>query len=177
MPTNSALVHSGYWDDETRAHPAMKFMEEYTISFVDARNWDGSISEWYTKDYLVVHSNGQVVEGQAGVDSVKEIYQRFAKNFHEPYFLICSETEYGWEMIGQAKLYVNHQGQPVQGESKVKDKQGREWDAAVPGAFRFEYTKESGAAHGGVLLRRSELHVDSLPFFDTMVKRGLVKIG
>lgn len=45
MPSQSdttvkAYVHFGTWDDTTRAHPAMKWMEEYTRRQVDDRRWD-----------------------------------------------------------------------------------------------------------------------------------------
>jgi hypothetical protein len=46
VPTTPAFVHAGTWDDETRKHPAMKWMEEYTINFNKRGDWDQEESDW-----------------------------------------------------------------------------------------------------------------------------------
>lgn len=46
FPTKSAFIHVGTWDDETRKHPAMKWMEDYTLSFNKRSDWDQKESDW-----------------------------------------------------------------------------------------------------------------------------------
>ena len=45
-PTQPIFIHRGDWNDETRKHPAMKFMEDYTVGVIDARAWDTPVEKW-----------------------------------------------------------------------------------------------------------------------------------
>lgn len=44
-----AYVHFGTWDDETRAHPAMKWMEDYTRHQVDEHRWDEPAGNYHVR--------------------------------------------------------------------------------------------------------------------------------
>jgi hypothetical protein len=103
------------------------------------------------------------------------MYQFFTSEFHEPYFLVTWDTKDGWEMIGQALLYANLPGEPTAQEKKVKDLQGREWDVKIPGGFHFEYVKQAGAPHDGIVLKRTEITSDSMPAVQILMARGVIK--
>lgn len=173
VPTTPAFVHHSTWDDTTRKHPAMKWMEDYTLDF-DTHSFS---PKWYSKDWTLHKADGGVVSGrEAGIAALKEIYGPLTAHFHEPYFLICTEIADGWDMIGQAKLFGNLNGSPAAGEAKVKDRQGREWDMCVPGGFHFHYVKDPGAENGGgILLKKTEIMSDSGVPMGIMLKRGLIK--
>ncbi|KAF3037728.1 hypothetical protein E8E11_005283 [Didymella keratinophila] len=173
FPTKPAFVHYGTWDDETRAHPAMKWMEQYTNQ-VDAKAADEVKNNWMAQDHFLVRSTGQKDTGaQASVDALyKEIYAPFAEHAHVPYHLVCYEVDDGWEMMGLATVYWNLAvpGKQESGE-KVKDKEGNEWDGAMPGAFNFHYRKEGG----GIRVTKTEIAADPTAAVVGMLKRGMMK--
>lgn len=155
----------------------MKWMEDYTRNFNARRDWDQSTSDWNTHDITLVKPDATTYTGNALAFKVsKAMYESFTKEYHEPYFLICWETSNGWEMIGQAYLFANCQGNPGPGEKKVKDSQGREWDVKTPGGFHLQYVKKEGAAHGGIELQRVEIMSDSLPAMQILLQRGVLKM-
>lgn len=43
FPTTPTFVHTGPWNHQTRAHPAMKWMEDYTKQAIDARAWESNV--------------------------------------------------------------------------------------------------------------------------------------
>ncbi|MCJ1460821.1 hypothetical protein MMC28_011203 [Mycoblastus sanguinarius] len=178
VPTVPAYIHTGSWDDETRKHPAMKWMEDYTMASIDTRAWDTiPYSDYHTDDFTLYKADGSVEKGgkQAWEKGLPTVYGPFKSHLHEPNFLVCTETKYGWEMIGQANVYANLH---VEGkEPKVKDGSGREWDHVTPGAFHFEYVKDSKAKHQGILLKSSRIFADSGPALMLMLKRGQLKPG
>ena len=97
---------------------------------------------------------------------------------HEPYFLVCTETDYGWQMIGQAQLFVKLPGDAAEGEPpKCKDNTGEEYDLAIPSGFRFEYKKDDSSKHGAVKLQKTEIMSDSAPIVMMLVKRGVIQLG
>lgn len=177
FPTQPAFIHVGTWDDKTRKHPAMKWMEDYTLNFNARGNWDQKSSDWHTSDFTLVKPDGSVYkDADEAFHQAKDMYATFTKEFHEPYFLVAWETSDGYEMLGQAHLFANCAGQPGQEEKKVRDGQGREWDVKIPGGFHFEYVKKQGAAHGDYELRRTEILSDSLPALQILMKRGVWKM-
>jgi hypothetical protein len=103
------------------------------------------------------------------------MYQFFTSEFHEPYFLVTWETNDGWEMFGQANLFAELSGNATAQEKKVQDQTGRDWDVKMPSAFRFVYTKQEGAPHDGILLKRIEVMSDSLPTVQLLMARGVIK--
>lgn len=177
FPTKPAFVHVGTWDDETRKHPAMKWMEDYTLNFNARGGWDKKSTDWHTSDFTLVKPDATVYDNaDEAFQQVKEMYASFTKEFHEPYFLVVWENSDGYEMLGQAHLFGNIPGQASAGEQKVRDGQGREWDVKIPGAFHFHYVKNPNAAHGGFELKRAEIISDSMPAVQILMKRGLLKL-
>lgn len=178
-PTRPAFVHYGDWDSHTRAHPCMNWMEQYTTAFERKEHWDRDSTDWQVANPTFVKSDGSVFTGAESWEANKAVYAPLAKYHHEPRFLVCLETDYGWEGIGQATIYANLPGERNTGEpAKVKDNvKGEEWDIAVPGAFRLEYVKDDKAAHDGIALRRTEAMTDSLPIIMTLAKRGVISLS
>jgi hypothetical protein len=212
VPTRPAFIHVGTWDDETRKHPAMKWMEDYTLNFNKRGDWGQDECDWvsnlpstahgpYTKaapslskpratakfsitnippqfsaDFTLVKPDGSSHTGNApAFKESKSMYQFFTSEFHEPYFLVTWETPDGWDMIGQAHLFANLPGEATPQEEKVKDLQGREWDVKIPGAFVFQYVKQEGAPHDGIVLKRTEIMSDSMPAVQLLMARGVIK--
>ncbi|EXJ68737.1 uncharacterized protein A1O5_08531 [Cladophialophora psammophila CBS 110553] len=176
FPTKPAFVYAGNWGDETRKHPAMKWMEDYT-RFVDDRNFDKPFSEWHTEDSSFHKADGTVVSG--GAEAWKEAektFSIFTSFLHRPYFVMCTETENGWEAMAQAHFYANMVGQPAAGEKKVTDPEGNAWDIVVPAGFHFEYVRDGGAIHDGLLLKRNETMLDTWPIMQVLIKRGEIKM-
>jgi len=172
-----AFVSYGTWGPETRKNPAMKWMEDYTVNVIDKQQWSLPYSEYHADDFSVLKPDGNEVEGgEQAWAAIKELYSPFTEHLHEPFFLSCHETDYGWEMIGQAMVYANLQGKQAAGEQKVKDLTGKEWDIKVPGGFRFQYVKDAKAKNGGgIVLRMTQIMSDSGPAMMGMMKRGLIK--
>lgn len=169
--TKSAFIHHGTWDDETRSHPAMKFMEDYTTTIIDKRAWDTTVSDWLTDDFVLNQADGNTVHGgDASFKAIQQIYGPFTTNLHYPGLLVCFETETGWTMMGQAHLYADLVGAAGEGEKKVKDASGKEWDVSIPSAFLFDYVK----TEKGIRLSRTDIHGDSLPAVQILMKRGVM---
>jgi len=171
-PRTQAFIHNGYWDEETRAHPAMKWMEAYTLD-MESHTFD---PKWYTSDFSLHKADGRVFNGLEGaLVGLRETYAPLPKHFHEPYYLSCIETQDGWEMLGQARAYAILPGKPAIDEVKVKDNiHGLEWDIALPAAFKFRYVKDTNGPDG-ILMSRTELMSDSGPALKRLLKRGVLK--
>lgn len=162
------------WDD-IRSHPAMTWMEKYTKAFDSRASFDAPYSDWHTSDFTLHQADGSIVSG--GEDAwaaVKKLYSPFSAHLHDPTFCVVWETEHGWEFFGKADMCANL---AASGGGKRKDRNGKEWDVVIPSAFHFEYVKDGGAKHDGILLRRSELFADSGPAVVEMIKRGMMKAG
>ncbi len=178
FPTQPAFVLRGDWNDESRKHPAMKWMEDYTKMFdrkgYNTEKW----IDWTTEDNVFTGADGTAYEGgEKAWEGASAVYQPFAEYTHHPYFAIAVKTDYGYEMLGQAYLYGNLPGERGEGEPpKVTDRRdGKEWDVCIPGAFRFQYVKGKGKY--GFALRRTDIHSDSMGAVMTLVKRGVIKMG
>lgn len=134
FPTKPAFVHYGDWDDETRKHPAMNFMEDYTRNAIDSRKFDAPHSDWHSDNYSYLKSDGTDIKsgGKDAWAGVGATYAPFTAHIHQPLFLMCIETDYGYEMQGQAWVFANFPGDVSAGEQKHKDgREGKEWDMKV----------------------------------------------
>ena len=184
-PTQPAFIHTGTWSAETRAHPALKFLEEYAATHFDQQAWNTNhYSEWHTHDWHfqkpdnTVHSGGH----EAWTEGIPSIYGRFSGHWHDPTFFVVWETEEGYEMIGQANVWLDldvaeGELEKKKGEwEKVKDRNGKEWDAVMPGSFHFGFVKaEGGGENGhGLLMNYTQMFADSAPVTGLMIKAGLV---
>jgi hypothetical protein len=145
-------------------------MEEYSYEF-DKRIID---PQRCTDDFTYVATDGTVFEGRdKALAKVKEVYAPFIAIAHIPFYLVCTEVSDGWEMLGQAHLFLDLPGNPAAGQAKVKDsRDGKEWDLKVPGAFKFHYVKHGG----GILVKRTEVMGDNSVGMMMMLKRGLVNL-
>jgi hypothetical protein len=167
FPTKPAFVYYGGWSEVTAKHPAVKWLEVHTREF-DSRTWE---TKRYTSDFIYVAPDGQVHEGlEKAMEAIKATYGPLTAQYHQPYFMVCTETEDGYDMMGQATLYANLPGEPAAGQSKVKDKDGKEWDIGVPGAFHFWCVKNGD----DFLLKRTEMHADTGPLVMGLLKRGVI---
>ncbi|OCL07283.1 hypothetical protein AOQ84DRAFT_355054 [Glonium stellatum] len=168
------FVYNGGWSDETRTHPAMKWMENYTVNVVDAKKFDLPATQCHTDNFVLQKSDGTVIKGaDAGWEAEKQIYNQFVAHSHEPQALMCCETESGWQMIGQADVYVMLPGTAGPDEKKVKSKSGKEWDAVIPAAYQFEYVKDA-SGQDGIKLSSAKIFSDPLPALTLLLKRGVV---
>jgi hypothetical protein len=176
--TTPAFIHYGDWDDITRAHPAMRWMESFTRAW-DSREWaiDPSVSsKWFTSDFALTKADGTSTVGvEKGINVLRETYGALTGHLHEPYYVVVNETNNGWEMLGQATLYANLPGTPVSGEVKIKDGEGKEWDMSVPSAFHFCYVRDESAKNGGgILISKEEMISDSGVAMAILLKRGVL---
>ena len=177
LPTTQAFVHKGDWDDTTRRHPSQKWMEHITHDIFDSHKWDTPYSDMYTDDATFLKPDGTHVHGgQACWASVTELFRPLTTQITIPFYMVVTETEYGWEMIGTANIFGNLPGTPAAGEApRVKDDYGKEWDVKMSGGFRFQYRKVDGAKYGNILLQMIQIFTDSGPLVTKMLKRGLLK--
>ncbi|KAK3110986.1 hypothetical protein LTR53_014188 [Teratosphaeriaceae sp. CCFEE 6253] len=166
-PTQPALVSTGTWNATTRSHPAMKWMEHYTTTIIDGRQFAGpspasAASVGHTADWTLQKSTGEVVEGaEKAWAALAEVYAPFGAHVHDPVFLVCWETGKGWDMLGIASLWYNLQ---APGEGKIKGFGGKEWDG-------FSYVK---GGKDGVELARTEIYSDPSAALVQMLKRGML---
>jgi hypothetical protein len=169
FPTKSAFVVHGDFDATTAKHPGMKFLEDMKNDF-DNRSWD---TKWYAPNFTYVAPNGQVVEGrEKALEAIKAQYTPLTAYWHEPFYQVCTETDYGYEMIGSATMWANLPGEPATGETKKYDKNGKAWDVAGPGGFRFQIEKNGDSFH----LNRMEVTADSGPIVMGMLRRGVINL-
>jgi hypothetical protein len=115
--------------------PAVKFMEDYARNCVDTRSFDTPYSDWHSDDYSLLKLDGTEIKG--GKDAwagVGATYAPFTGHHHQPIFVSCIKTAYGYEMIGQAWVFANFPGASSAGEQKQKDNQGKEWDMKARGS-------------------------------------------
>jgi len=172
--TTNAFIHTGNWDEETRSHPAVKFLEDYAAEF-DKSDWSIEHEAWTTADWELQKADGTTFHGaKESYDAVKELYGPLTAFLHEASFLIAWDTKEGWDVVGFANLFMNLPGES-QGQ-KVKDEaQGKSWDLMVPTAFRFTYVKDSRSKHDGILLKKTVIYADSGPVVMGLLKRGVLK--
>ena len=167
FPTKAAFVHYGDFDSTTRKHPAMEWMEHYRDDF-DSRTFD---LKWYTSDFTYVATDGTVYEGrEKAMEAIKALYGPLPAWCHEATYLNCIETDFGYEMIGKATMWVLLPGEPAVGETKKEDRNGKSWDLNGPGTFRLHYVKDGNS----FLLKRTEVNADTAPIVLGMVKRGVI---
>ena len=61
------------------------------------------------------------------------------------------------------------------GQSKVKDRDGKEWDFGQTQAYRIIVVEDAHAKHDGFLIESVEIYGDRLEIFQGMKARGLIK--
>jgi len=167
FPTQPAFVHYSDFDSRSDEHPCMEWMKRFRDDF-DKATFD---PKWYHPEFVYVTPDGIAHEGrEKAIEELKALYGPLPGWHHEPFFMNCIDRDFGYEMIGKATLWANLPGTPVAGETKKKDANGKEWDFAVPGTFRFHYVKDAN----DFSLTRCEITADRTPLLLGMVKRGVV---
>ncbi|QDS74411.1 hypothetical protein FKW77_005829 [Venturia effusa] len=160
--------------EQSRSHPAMAWMENYTKMWDDRKVSEENAAEWNTTDYVFTDGKGVSTKGAVEAHrAATAVYAPFSEYHHEPDGpLSCWETENGYFMMGQATLFADL---PVPGETKSKvDVEGRKWDFAIPAMFQFEYVKDASGP-GGLKMKSNTNFSDPTPAVVEMLKRGMLK--
>jgi hypothetical protein len=165
------MTESKGWEQAHR-HPGLQWFEKFTKTWDSGEMKSRPRTEWMTEDSLMQKPNGERFRGQQAWDAGLEMFAVFAAHKHEPSFFAVWETANGWEVLAKGTMFVDL---IVPGEKKFKDLEGREWDAASPGMFNFEFVRVEGALHDGIKCSRMESYSDSAAIMVEMVKRGMVK--
>lgn len=101
--TTPAFVHYGDWEETTREEPSQKWFEKIAHEIFDAHKWDTPYSELYTDDMELLKPDGSTVKGgREAWAAVAQLYGPFTTQWTQPVYMVVTETDYGWEMIGQA---------------------------------------------------------------------------
>ena len=179
FPTQPAFIHKGTWSPESRAHPALDFLEYYGGQVFDKQAWKTEhFSHWHTHDYTFTRPDGSVVSGghEAWTDGHHSLYGDFSGHQHDPIFFVVWETQDGWELIGEGNVYADFAAGGDVGD-KVKNRTGREWHTLMYGSFHFEFVRsEAGEKNKyGILIKSLRIFADSLPILGGKIKRGIVK--
>jgi hypothetical protein len=172
FPTSPAYIqHVEGWPEHTREHPLIDWMFDYekALDFGDMKS--GSYAPWHTDDFVFVRSGIPQPAGEPSWKKLVTAYSIFTAHYHEPSYYVIHETTTGWELIGEAKLYVNL---PVSSTAeKVKDAEGREWDLVAPSAFHFLFVKDSSGLKG-IKMQKQVIHSSDIGLAKELVKRGMV---
>lgn len=170
LPTVPAFNHNGSWNESTRKHPALNVMETITTEFERTNKLNPN---WFTADVTFQNENGSEFHGVDNVlAAVRQYYSPFTSLYHEPQSFMCTDTDDGFKIKGQAKLFGNLPGPAADGEIRVKDKTGKEWDIAIPGGWINEYVKYENEL--GWAIKRSEVPGDGGIVKDVLLKRGQI---
>jgi len=171
FPTTPAFTtYAKGWDDGMLAHPMSRFIHAESQLF-DAKQYD-KCEEFFAPEYVYTKSTGQVISGpdHAAFKQVIADYAMFAEYYHEPEFGVITETDNGYCLFGQAKMFVNL---PVPGEKKFEDLQGRKWECSAPGAFRV-YVKRDANGPQGLRFVSMQTFADPTPILGEAIKRGII---
>ena len=178
--TTQAFIHKGTWSSETRAHPALNFIEHYQDQVFDQQHWKTDhYSDWHTHDYTFTKPDGNAVSGrhEAWTDGHGSTFGGFSGHAHEPHFIAIWETQDGWEATGEADLYGDL---AAGGEEagKVKDRSGKEWHAVLHVAYHCELVKSEGGEGGnkfGILIKSARMYTDAVPAIGAKLRSGVIK--
>jgi len=88
--TAKALISYGNWSAPARKNTAMSFLESYTTTFFDKRDYTSEkIAEWSSPDFYFLGSDGERHHGRdAAWTKVKELFGIFKSQQHVPHFAI-----------------------------------------------------------------------------------------
>ncbi|KAF2428888.1 hypothetical protein EJ08DRAFT_314761 [Tothia fuscella] len=175
-PTKPTYIAScaGKGFDAVQDHPCMVWMHKYTLAYDAGEINESTWKDWSTDDMTYYKTNGEAFTGAKAIAVALEVYAPFSAYKHEPNGIVaCWETANGWEMVGQAMLFVDF---PVAGGEKMqKDLSGKAWDVATPSMFAFEYVKDESAKHDGIKMKSQKIFADTALAMLEMLKRGMVK--
>lgn len=173
-PTQQVFIHKGSWDSETRLHPVMEWMEQYTYEFDRTRAFaTGSPGDWLTSDFSVQLSDGTRIAGmQAAIKALTEKYAPFSGGHkHDPTELLTWEEGDHWCMFGHAKCFIGFDG--TGSTAEVKDPQGKAWNVVIEATYRFVYVKDD-SGRGGIRMKETRIYADPMPAVGFMLEQGIV---
>jgi len=190
--TADALISYGGWNAPSRKNIAMAFLEAYTTTFFDKRDYTTEkINEWSSPDYYFQGSDGERHHGRdAAWTKIKELFGAFKAQQHAPHFAITvpitgendelakKDGKKRWLIAGFANAHFNlvdgPEGHANGKTEKVKGPDGREWDVVLHSAYRFLIVEDEKAKHGGCLLEGTEIYADPSKVFHLMQERHMV---
>lgn len=159
-----AVVHRGDHTAESRKHPVLQWIEEFTEWFDQPDH--SNAEDFFDTNYSVKTPDGE--HWDDGLDGyqeavVKFYHDPFTKYKHFPFVIVVTEMEggKGHEYFTHTDLYVNLKGKAAKGEKKVSDHHGQEWDALVPIFYHAELIHVPGAPHGGMKLGHVKIFKDT----------------
>jgi len=160
------------WDENLLAHPMAKFMHAEEQLFV-AKEYE-KCEAFYAPEFVYTKGTGEAFSGSgcAGFKEVIKHYSIFAEYSHEPVYGVITETDDGYCLLGQAKLFVNL---PVPGDKKFEDVHGRKWECEAQGAYRV-YVKRDAGGPQGFLFTSLQVFSDPTPILSEAIKRGIISV-
>lgn len=171
FPTTPTYIqHILGWPEHTREHPVIDWMFDYEKALDWGDMKSGPYTAWHSDDFVYAKSGVAHPPGAVSWAKFLSDYAPFTAHYHEPIYYVLHETETGWELIGEANVYVKL---PVPGGEKVKDGEGREWDMKAPGAFHFIFLKDPSGPKG-IKMQKQIIYADMLPVAKELVKRGMI---
>jgi len=191
--TAEALISYGSWNAQGRKNPAMAFLESYTTTYFDKRDYTSEkITEWHSPEFYFQGSDGERHHGRdTAWTKIKELFGAFKSQEHVPYFGVTvpitgegdehakKDGKKRWLIAGFANAHFDivdgPEGHANGKTEKVKGADGREWDLVLNSAYRFFIVEDEKAEHGGCLLEGTELFADPGRVFQMMQQRGMVR--
>ncbi len=94
MSKTSAFVHTGDWNESSRAHPALAWFEPVVRDIFDAHLWDTPYSDIYTDYFHLLKPDGtEISNGKEAWAQVAQLYAPFTKQRTQPFYLVATDTE------------------------------------------------------------------------------------
>lgn len=93
---------------------------------------------------------------------------------HVPQLLIVLEAgDDGYDIYAHYARFINVAGEPAEGERKVKDAEGVEWDAEMPAFYHFDVVNDGKGPWHGSRTRHISMIKDMGVLNDKLDARGL----
>lgn len=87
--------------------------------------------------------------------------------------LVAIGSSGGYDVYAQMLLFENVACSPAEGEIKVKDEKGKEWEVQIPVYYHFNLVKDSTAKHDGLKIRHISTIKDTGVVNDKLDARGI----
>jgi len=181
--TTEAFITQGEWNEHTRTHPVVNFFEKYNNFFNTSSQSPAAIAEWFSPDYCYQGQDGKRIEGRDKAwDELREKFKPFKARANHAVFAITvpwesdkSDGKKRWLLMALAEAYLELADGGSGGQSKVKDREGKEWDFGQTQAYRIIVVEDTHAKHDGFVIESVEIYGDRLEIFQGMKARGLIK--
>lgn len=183
MSTAKAFITGSEWNDKTRSKPVTAFFEKYNDFFNSSSQSPPAVAEWFSSDYSYQGQDGKCLQGRDKTwDELREKFKPFKARENHPVFAITVPWEghkpdgkKRWLLMALAEAYLELADSSSTGQSKVKDREGKEWDFGQTQAYRIVILEDARAKHDGFVIESVEIYGDRLAIFQGMKERGLMK--